>query len=67
MSFRDPVFDLVVKLGCLDKDLLRFGLRRNIREAVVDRISLSPTGFKIVGVLVRGLPNTSFVLSNDTR
>ena len=40
MSFRDPVFDLVVKLGSLDKDLLRFGLRRNIGEGVVDSISL---------------------------
>jgi hypothetical protein len=67
MVLRDPVFDLAVKLRSLDEDLRRFGLGSNIGEGVVDSISLSPTGLKIIGVLVGRLPNTSFTLSNDRR
>jgi hypothetical protein len=46
---RDPVFDFAVKLRGLDSNLLRFRLRRNIGEGVIDRTSLSPTGLKVVG------------------
>ena len=53
MVFRDPVFDFAVKPFCLGEDFLRFRLRRNVGEGVVDRISLSPTGLKIVGIIVR--------------
>ena len=67
MVFRDPVFDFAVKPRGLDKDLLRFGLRGDVGEGVVDGISLSPTGLEVVGVGVSYLPKTSLVLSNDTR
>jgi hypothetical protein len=50
--FRNPVFDFAVKPFCLDEDFLRFRLRRNVGEGVVDRISLSPTCLKIVGIIV---------------
>jgi len=60
VSFRDPVFDLAVKLGSLDKDLLRFGLRRDVGEGVVDGISLSPAGLEIVGVLLRRFAQHKF-------
>lgn len=60
MVFRNPVFDLAIKLLRLDEDLLRFRLCRNVGEGVVDRISLSPTGFEIIGVLVRGFAQHKF-------
>ena len=63
----DPVFDLVIKLRGLDDDLFRFGFRGDVRKGVVNRVSLSPTGLEIVGVLVRVFAHTSFVLSNDTQ
>jgi hypothetical protein len=34
MIFRNPALDFAVKLGCLDEDLLRFRLRRNVGEGV---------------------------------
>jgi hypothetical protein len=57
---RNPAFDFAVKPGCLDEDLLCFRLRRNVGEGVIDSISLSPTGFKIVGVLVRRFAQHKF-------
>ena len=65
--FRNPVFDFNVKLFCMDEDLFCFCGGRNIGESIVDSISLPSARLKIVSVLVRGLPNTSFVLSKDTR
>ena len=60
MVHGNPVLDLAIKLLRLDDDLLRFRLRRNVGEGVVDRISLSPTGFEIIGVLVHGLAQHKF-------
>src|SRR5208337_1954781 len=56
----DPVFDLVVKFVGLNKDLLRFGLGRYVGEGIVDSISLSPTGLKVVGILVSGFSQHKF-------
>jgi hypothetical protein len=53
--FRKPIFYLGIKLGCLGKNLLRLGLRRYVGEGVVNGISLSPTGLKIIGGLVSRL------------
>jgi hypothetical protein len=60
MVLGNPVLDLVIKLLRLDEDLLRFRLRRNVGEGVVNRVSLSPTGVEIVGVLVRGFAQHQF-------
>ena len=60
MALGNPVLDLAIKLLRLDKDLRRFRLRRNVGEGVVDRISLSPTGLKIVGVLLRRFTQDQF-------
>lgn len=60
MVLGNPVLDLAIKLLRLDEDLLCFRLRRNVGEGVVDRISLSPTGFEIIGVLVNGFAQHKF-------
>ena len=60
MVLGNPVLDLVIKLLRLDEDLLRFRLRRNVGDRVVDRISLPPTCFKIVGVLLRRFTQDQF-------
>jgi hypothetical protein len=60
MVLCNPVFDFVVKLGSLVKDLLRFGLVRDVGERLVNRVSLSTTGLEIVSVFVGGLPQDEF-------
>src|SRR5450759_2234494 len=60
MVLGNPFFDLVVKFGGLDEDLLRFGLSRDVGEGVIDSISLPPTDLEIVGVLVTWLSKHKF-------
>jgi len=55
MVLGNPVFDMAVKLGRLDKDLLRFSFGCNIGEGVVDSVSLPPTGLEIVDILMSWL------------
>jgi hypothetical protein len=57
---RNPVFDLPIELGSLHDDLFCFSLRGDVRKGVVNRVSLSPTGLEIVGVLVRGFAQQEF-------
>ena len=60
MILGNPGFDVVIKLGSLDHNLFRFSLRGNVGESVVNRVSLSPTRLKVVGVLVRGFAPVSY-------
>jgi hypothetical protein len=54
MVLCDPIFYLAIKPVRLSEYLLRFGLRGDLGEGVVDSISLPSTRLKIVGVLVCG-------------
>ncbi len=66
MVLGNPVLDLVIKFGSLDHDLFRFGICGNVGESVVNRVSLSPTRLKIVGVLVLKFAQHKFRTFYDT-